>query len=427
MWCATRVTRREGVAACVSMCLAVSALSSCAHVPARTPVPLELVGRAEIPGVPDARAWGDAWPQEFIAPFQVSDEELRSRFPAIYGQPHNYLALSGGGANGAFGAGLLVGWTAAGTRPKFTMVTGISTGALTAPFAFLGSDYDDALRAVYTTSSTKDIETKKGLLAALRGISVADTSPLRRLIGEYMTPAVVEAIAREHRTGRRLWIGTVNLDAGRPVIWNLGAIAASDDPDKVQLVRDVLLASSAMPVVFPPVLIPVEANGHRYDEMHVDGGTASQVWVYPAAVDWRAIVRKLKVVGRPQVYVIRNAALEPSFATVEPKTKQIATRAISSLIRTQGIGDLYKIYGLCERDGNDFNLVSVPSDFADKPTEAFDRAYMGKLFDVGYRLGATGDPWQHEPSGFNPESTALGVEAPNSEAAGVLASPLVVR
>src|SRR5262245_45050650 len=177
--------RREGVAARVCVCVAVAALAACVHVPQRSPVPVELVDRAEILGVPDARAWGDAWPQEFIAPFQVSDAELRSRFPAIYGQPHHYLAISGGGADGAFGAGLLTGWTAAGTRPKFTMVTGISTGALTAPFAFLGPDYDDVLRTVYTTRSTKDIQIMKGFLAALRGDSFADSLPLRDLIREY--------------------------------------------------------------------------------------------------------------------------------------------------------------------------------------------------------------------------------------------------
>jgi len=379
------------------------ALAACAHVLPRAPVPPSLVEQARIPDVPDARSWGDAWPEVFFKPFDVDEAELRERFPAAYGQPHTYLALSGGGANGAFGAGVLLGWTAAGTRPKFTMVTGASTGALTAPFAFLGSEYDDVLRTVYTTMSTKDVVKKKGFLAALRGDSLSDTGPLRALIARYVTPDVVAAIAREYETGRRLWVGTVNLDTGRPVLWNIGAIAASNYAQKVELVRDVLLASSAIPVVYPPVLIPVEADGRRYDEMHVDGGAASQVFIYPAAFDWRIIVSKLAVVGRPQVYVIRNGSLAAAFAGVDRRVVPIATRAISSLIRAEGVGDLYRIYALCQRDGNDFNLTYIPTDFTAEPTQPFDPVYMHALFDRGYRMAANGDLWLHEPPGLTPE------------------------
>jgi predicted acylesterase/phospholipase RssA len=321
-------------------------------------------------------------------------------FEGIYGKPHAYLAISGGGANGAYGAGFLVGWTAAGTRPEFTMVTGVSTGALIAPFAFLGSDYDDELEALYTTMSTKDIAVMKGFLKGLRSDAMADTTPLRALIEAYVSNDVIEAIAVEHRRGRRLWIGTANLDVGRPVIWDLGAIAASGHAGRARLIHDVLQASAAIPVAFPPVLIPVEAGGRTYDEMHVDGGTAQQVFVYPAEMNWARAVARLNVAGRPTVYVIRNAFIEADFNGVPRKVLPIASRSIQALIRTQGLGDLYQIYALCLRDGNDFRLAHIPAEFTEQAAEDFDPVYMAKLFAHGYQAAKNGYDWREEPPGF---------------------------
>ena len=376
-------------------------LTGCASVPERHPLPPEYTLTATIPGIPEARFWGDEWPKFSMDKFDTyTDADFREELSAMYGKPHAYLAISGGGSNGAFGAGLLLGWTATGTRPEFTMVTGVSTGALTAPFAFLGSDYDDELKTVYTTITTKDIVKKRGLIAAATGDSVADTTPLKNLIAKTITVDMIDAIAREHRRGRRLFIGTVNLDAGRSVIWNIGAIAASDHPQKITLIRELLRASAAIPVAFPPVVIQVEANGEAYDEMHVDGGTGSQVFVYPAAVDWRSITEKLKVQGKPGVYVIRNSFLDPDYRGIKRNVLPIASRTIDSLIRTQGIGDIYQIYALCKRDGNDFNLAYIPSDFIEESTEAFDPVYMGKLLDRGYQMALEGYPWETAPPGF---------------------------
>lgn len=385
----------------LGLLVASVALHGCATAPERTPLPLELTEQAEIPGVPAARFWGDEWPKYSLERFEnYTEAEFREYYSGIYGRPHNYLAISGGGANGAFGAGLLAGWTAAGDRPEFTMVTGISTGALTAPFAFLGPDYDPVLEAVYTTTTTEDIAAKRSLFVAPFSESMADTAPLRALIERYVDDAVIEAIAREHRRGRRLFIGTANLDAGRSVIWNIGAIAASDYSRRAGLIHDVLQASAAIPVAFPPVVIPVEANGKPYDEMHVDGGTASQVFVYPAAVDWPKIVRKLEAEGQPRVYVVRNAFLEPDFRGVKRNVLPIASRSIDSLIRTQGIGDLYQIHALCVRDGNDFNLAHIPSDFTEEPAEGFDPVYMRALYERGYRMAQAGFDWKKTPPGF---------------------------
>jgi predicted patatin/cPLA2 family phospholipase len=378
----------------------------CAGTPARNPLPLELTKQAGIPGVPQARFWGDEWAdwdRELVETF--TDEDWRREYKGIYNTPHNYLAISGGGANGAFGAGLLLGWTEAGTRPEFTMVTGISTGALSAPFAFLGPDYDDELKAVYTTTSTADIANKRNPLAAAFSDSMVDTAPLRAMIEGYINTDVIEDVAREHKRGRRLFVGTANLDAGRSMIWNIGAIAASDYPRKVALIHDILQASSAIPVAFPPVVIPVEADGKTFDEMHVDGGTGSQVFVYPAAIDWKIYMEKLKVQGAPAVYVIRNSFLDPDYRGVKRGILPIGIRTIDSLIRTQGIGDLYQIYTLCKRDGNEFNLAYIPSDFTEEPAESFDPVYMGKLFDLGYEMAVAGYPWKKAPPGLHTTMT----------------------
>jgi predicted acylesterase/phospholipase RssA len=321
-------------------------------------------------------------------------------FEGIYGKPHAYLAISGGGANGAFGAGFVVGWTAAGTRPEFTMVTGVSTGALIAPFAFLGAEYDDELEELYTTMSMQDVAVMRGFIKGLLGDAMADTTPLRALIERYVSGDVIEAIAVQHRRGRRLWIGTANLDVGRPVIWDLGAIAASGSPTRARLVHDVLQASAAIPVAFPPVLIPVEAGGQAYDEMHVDGGTAQQVFVYPTEMNWPRIVRRLDAVGRPTVYVIRNAFLEADFNGVPRKVLPIASRSVQSLIRTQGLGDLYQIYALCLRDGNDFKLAHIPAEFTEQAVEDFDPVYMARLFAHAHEEAKIGYNWRTEPPGF---------------------------
>ena len=374
----------------------------CAGAPARkNPVPEELTSQVGIEGIPEARFWADEWPKFSLERFETyTDADFRKRFPGIYEKTHSYLAISGGGANGAFGAGLLEGWTASGTRPEFTMVTGISTGALTAPFAFLGPDYDDELKEVYTTISTKDILKKRGILTAAFGDSMADTTPLKALIAKYVTADMVSAIAREHQRGRRLYVGTVNLDAGRSVIWNIGTVAASDYSRKLELIHDILRASAAIPVAFPPVAISVKSNGRQYEELHVDGGTGTQVFVYPAAVDWKRITKKLKAQGDPRIYVIRNSFLEPDYKGINRKVVPIASRTIDSLIRTQGIGDLYQIYALCERDGNDFNLAYIPAEFTEEPSEVFDPVYMGKLYELGYQMASKGYPWVKAPPGF---------------------------
>jgi hypothetical protein len=280
------------------------------------------------------------------------------------------------------------------------MVTGISTGALSAPFAFLGPAYDAQLKEIYTRYSTDDLVKKRSILAIVTGDSATSTKPLRALVARYFNEQVIDAIAQEFRKGRQLFIGTTDLDADRPVIWNITRIAASGDPKAVELIHKVLVASASIPVAFPPVIIEVEADGKRYDEMHADGGTSTQIFLYPVGLDWNLVIEKLEVKGEPSVYLIRNARLRPVRKAMIRKVFPIADRSISSLIRTQGIGDMYRVYLAAERDGIDYNLAYVPEDFNEKPKEMFDPEYMKRLFDVGYRMAKSGFPWKKAPPGF---------------------------
>jgi predicted acylesterase/phospholipase RssA len=312
----------------------------------------------------------------------------------------NFLGISGGGEDGAFGAGLLVGWTAAGTRPEFNLVTGISTGALTAPLAFLGPKYDDQLKAVYTTITAADVLEKRGFLAAITDDALADNAPLKRLVAKYVTADLLQAIAAEHAKGRVLLIGTTNLDARRPVIWNIGKIAASGNPKALDLVHDILVASAAIPGAFPPSMFDVEANGVAYQEMHVDGGASAQVFIYPPSLHVAHISGQAGITRERRVYVIRNARLDPDWADTERRTLPIAGRAVTSLIQTQGVGDLYRIYATTQRDGVDFNLAFIPATFNVRLKEPFEQHYMVELFKLGYQLGRSGYDWVKVPPGY---------------------------
>jgi predicted patatin/cPLA2 family phospholipase len=373
--------------------------AACGSVQKRDALPQALSGRAEIPGIPNARFWGDAPPPDIVHWRRKGRKEVRRHFAGVVGIEHQYLALSGGGADGAFGAGLLLGWTAAGTRPEFELVTGVSTGALIAPFAFLGPDYDPILREAFTQLSTKDLVEERSLLATITGDSAASSEPMRKRIASYIDEQALARIAAEHRKGRRLFLGTTDLDAERPVTWNMGAIAASGAPGALELFRTVMLASASIPVAFPPVLIGVEAEGQRYDEVHVDGGVTRQVFLLPVTLDWREIEEDLEVRGAPKLYVIRNSKLAPVWKRVNPGVMDLATRSIESLIRTQGIGDLYRIYVEAERDRLDFRLAYIPADFEVESNQLFDPVYMGALFDLAYERAKAGYSWSTSPVG----------------------------
>ena len=233
-------------------------VQGCATAPPRmNPLPGELAEQAEIPGMPGVRAWSDESPPHVEQWLNAPDEVVRAYHGGIMDREHNYLAISGGGANGAFGAGLLNGWSESGTRPEFTLVTGISTGGLIAPFAFVGPEYDPQLKEIYTSYSTSDLVTQRSYVNIIRNDAIADTAPFRALIAEYVDEQMMRAIAAESRKGRQLLIGTTNLDAARPVMWNITQIAEFDTPQALDLIRDIMLASASIPGAFPPVSFEV--------------------------------------------------------------------------------------------------------------------------------------------------------------------------
>ena len=363
----------------------------------RSPVPEDAHLDATVLGRDDLRFWGDLNGQAHDpSTLMARANELQDEFAGIMHTEHNYLAISGGGAEGAYGAGLLVGWSDLGTRPEFTMVTGVSTGALTAPFAFLGKEYDDELKLLYTTLDSSRIFLRRSVFSLIRGDSVADNAPLLHMLEQYIDRDMIEAIARKHRRGRRLLIGTTNLDAQRPVIWNIGRIADSGHPEAARLIHQILLASAAIPGVFPPSYIWVQtADGRTYDEMHVDGGTSAQMFLYPSRTDWRKVMEMLQVRGTATAWVIRNSRLQAEYDPVRARLPVIAGRSVSSLIRTQGIGDAYRIAAVTQRDGVELQLTWIPVNAPPNPgREVFDPQYMTELFDYGYRHMQDGQAWR---------------------------------
>lgn len=376
--------------------------TGCSSLPDRHPLPESLSDEAVIHGIEGARYWADEPPPLIADWFRLSKAELKSNYPGSYGKEHNYLAISGGGQRGAFGAGLLNGWTKTGTRPEFTMVTGVSTGALIAPFAFLGSQYDSVIKEIYTSFSTKDLVELRSTLKTLLGEAATDSTPLREKLVEYIDEDVMAAIAVEHKKGRVLSIVTTNLDAARPVAWNIGRIASSGSPDALQLIRDVMLASASVPGAFPPVMFDVEANGERYDELHVDGGATSLLYLYPIGLDWAKLAEKLAVTGKPNVYILRNGIWRKSYRSVPRSTLPIVLRTMDSLMGSAVLGDAYRIYLATQRDGIDYHLAYIPESFDAVASEPFDRKYMTRLFNLGYQMAIDGYQWHRMPPGFEP-------------------------
>lgn len=388
---------------CLSLLAALAGVlvAGCSIPPREPAVPRVDTMRAMPLGLPNARFFADGDPkpmveegtqalQREIATLQAEGRPIKPLPPAYF------LAVSGGGDNGAFGAGLINGWTELGTRPQFKMVTGVSTGALIAPFAFLGSAYDTQLREVYTTMTPDKVFIARGLTAALFNDAMADTSPLAGVIAKYANQALLDAIAAEYRKGRLLMIGTTDLDAQRPVIWNIGAIAASGHPGALDLVRKILRASAAIPGAFEPVMVDVEIDGKKYQEMHVDGGAIAQLFLYPPSID---------IVGTGlkrdrHAYIIRNARLDPDYAMAERRTITIAGRAINTMLAASGYNDVIRTYFVTRRDGVDYNLAYMGSDFTFPKKGEFDQAYMQALFAYGRDQILSGRAWHKVPPGL---------------------------
>ncbi|MEO3474804.1 patatin-like phospholipase family protein [Roseomonas sp. CAU 1739] len=371
------------------------ALTGCGYINRLDPPPLAATEALPILGIPNARFWPDG----DTGPLLREIGQLNARQAAVVDPrqplaPRNFLALSGGGDNGAFGAGLMVGWTASGRRPVFDVVTGISAGALIAPFAFLGPSYDQQLREVFTEVAPQDVILMRGMLrAVLFGEALADTSPLYRLIERHVNEAMLAAIAAEYGRGRLLLIGTTNLDLGRPVLWNIGAIAASGHPQALELFRRILLASASIPGAFPPVLVDVDVDGRAYQEMHVDGGAALQMFLYPPTLTLRPEFRSRRNMRERTAWVVRNGRLDTEWSSTNRSILGIASRSASTLLHFSAVNDITRIYLTTQRDGVNFRLAYIGPEFDAPRSEPFETAYMRALFEYGYRQGVDGNRW----------------------------------
>ena len=397
--------RTREISECVVLTVSILLIVAGCSGLSRNPVPIDKMDEAVVAGMPEVRGY---WDDNVINPLFQQDaiqsvrDEPEDLFPRrVDGSPvYSALAVSGGGADGAFGAGILVGWSDAGTRPKFKLVTGISTGALIAPYAFLGSDYDAKLKAAYTTVSTKDIAKIPGL-PTLGSEALTDSSPLAKRIAQDVNEQMLADVAAAHRRGRRLYIGTTDMDAQRFVVWNMGAIAASGHPGAPDLFRKVMLASASIPGVFPPVYIDVEVDGQTYDEMHVDGGVITQVFFYESMLDIKKAAEAAGIASTGEsagaVYVIRNGKIYPEPQHTPRKLLAITGRAVSTMIKSASINDLGRIYMLSQRDNVEFNYIGVPGDFAIESEEAFDPKLMNALFELGYQTARQGDFWHKAP------------------------------
>ena len=323
---------------------------------------------AQIPGMPDARFFSDAVPD-----FQR----------ALPSAPGPWLVLSTGGEEGAYGAGFLNGWLQTGTRPEFSVITGVSTGALMATYVFAGPQFAEELHQVYTTVSATDI-----FEVAATPESLVDSWPLAKMIDKRVTPEILAAVAAEYKKGRRLFVLTTDLDAGRTVVWNMGAIAAHfgdhGDDAALKLFRQVLLAASSIEAFFPPVYITVEAKGHQFQEMHGDGGVLGPLFFGPEVYLVPGSPLKLPAT---ELFVIFNGKLNTEFSETSRTTASILGRTIGLALKAGGRLQLALAAVAAQRANIALNLTSVPDSFDQVGRGLFDPKYMNALYDLGVSRG----------------------------------------
>lgn len=375
----------------------VLGLTGCGALPRLPAVPDALAPRAQIPSIPGARFYADENDEEILRWLrEQAQQAAANRARRIQEQTAEILVLSGGGEDGAFGAGLLTEWTRQGTRPEFRIVTGVSTGALTAPFAFLGSSRDSQLREVYTTTDISRVLAWREVTSALFDDAIGDSRPLAATIARYVDEQMLAEIADAYRSGRALLIGTTDLDARRPVVWNIGAIAQSGSPDAVNLVRRVLLASASIPGVFPPVMFDVQAGQDRFQEMHVDGGAVSQLFLFPERV---AATQRSRQRGYAptRIWVIRNGRLRAQRETTERRTFSVLASAVATMTQSSGSYDVTRIWLRARAAGIPFNVSFVSEDFTLPYERPFDASYMRALFDYGQARMRSGNAWLTAP------------------------------
>jgi predicted acylesterase/phospholipase RssA len=404
---------KTAIRSAAALLSAISTLCACAHLNREDAVPARLTQSALTTEAADARFWpeldeGGAMKIAALAASRERDALTQEGGSTQPLRPASYLAISSGGDDGAFAAGLLVGWASRGDRPTFDVVTGVSAGALIAPFAFLGSQYDAVLRTVSSRIEGRDIFHRRSLLAALTSDGMADERPLAALIEKYINQDVLRDVARAYAKGRLLFIGTTNLDARQLVIWDMGAIASRADAAALGLFRKIILASTAIPGVFAPVMIDVEAGGKRYQEMHVDGAVMTQVFLFPISFVAASSGKDDDGDRVRRIYVIRNGRIDSQWGSTERRTTAVAHRALDALVDRQALGDIYRLQLIAQQNGLDLNIAYIDSGFNYPHRRLFAGDYMQHLFQYSYDLASKGYRWcKALPSGEDPSLAGI--------------------
>lgn len=370
--------RQAGVRLTGFLVLACSlALGACTSLP-RTPYTAAEASTSRVLDIDGLRRYAD----EPVTKFSFDKDTSTAT--------KSYLALSGGGADGAYGVGVLSGWTAARTRPTFSVVSGVSTGGLIAPFAFLGSQYDDTLREVYTSGIAESLLNDPSIMRVLFGSGLFGNTRLRELVARYVGPEIMAQVARENAKGRKLLVVTTDLDTQRTAIWDMGKIAAVGTPEALKLFRDVMAASASIPLVFPPIMIDAEGQGRRFQEMHVDGGVTAPVLTLPEAL---LSQDRLPGNARMNIYILVNKKIERNFELVSNSTIDVASRSLSSITQSQTRSIIFSTYDFAKRNNLGFHLSYIARDYPAPPSEGFDTAYMRALYQYGYEKAASGQAW----------------------------------
>jgi hypothetical protein len=382
--------------------LLVLVLSACTVTQRPTPPPV---------GEPVEQAWGSVpiLSADAVADTSLSESlisSLRAKFEKaradnVSGKiPYRALTLSGGGSRGAYGAGVMSGWTVRGDRPQFDVVTGISVGALMATHVFLGPDFDENLK-IYKRLTNDDVYKKRGLFDIFRSGAAYDTAPLRETLLSLINEDILDLVAAEHRTGRRLFVGSTNLDANLFTIWDLGAIAGSGRPDRLQRYIDAIMASAAFPIAFQPVYIEVEGEDGPHTQMHVDGGVRETAFYFDFVEELYAAAEAAGLTEgdfKQELYLLINGNLSHSqsvvYDPVSGKLKDVIAATIDSLMTRITRGSVFRLWVRAMIDGADFHLSFVPADFEFKThTLQFEPEEEATLFELGYRQSVEGTAW----------------------------------
>ena len=376
----------------------ILALSGCAHV--RYAVPENLVGKAVVVGMPDIRYYVDKPDSFFMVRKSLTEsfkDEGKSEYMVDGIKTYPILIIGGGVSNSAYGIGLLKGWLESGSRPVFKIVTGYSSGSLLAVAAFSGTDYEDRLADLFTSISTKDVVRQKNIFSILFGNSVNTSALFAKKINDIMDEHLMVKIANEHRKGRRLYVGTSDLDAQEFVIWDMGALASQGSLDSLNMFRKIILASCSFPVMLTPVYFQVEAGGKRYDEMHADGGVIGGIfYIYQLMEGAESGFNGFKT----RLYVLNLCYMSPHSKQIEDNLVAITSRLIETNGSSKMFGDTYSIYALAKEKVWDYNLAYIPEDFKPNQKEMFDKQEMRRLFKRGYEDAVVGYKWHKAPPGL---------------------------